>query len=80
MPDSSFQHDIDVRIDSRYLDVSTRKLAFRLETYRSLGTVSSASQSQLRCYFIAKCDFVKNDLDKEVRVGRDGVDFGVGGE
>eukprot|EP00158_Paraphelidium_tribonemae_P006708 Partr_v1_DN27944_c0_g1_i1_m11130 putative glutamate dehydrogenase len=49
------------KIDERYLDVSVKSRAFRLETYRSLGTVSSANQTQLRCYFVAKCDFVKPD-------------------
>ena len=49
------------RVDAKYLDVSTKKKAFRLETYRSLGTVSSANSTQLRCYFVAKCDFVKDD-------------------
>lgn len=31
------------RIDSRYLDGSVKEKAFRLESYRSLGTVSSAN-------------------------------------
>jgi glutamate dehydrogenase len=46
------------RIDEKYLDVSTRKAAYRLETYRSTGTVSSSLEAQLRCYFVAKCEFV----------------------
>ena len=46
------------RIDTRYLDGSCTSLAYRLETYRSLGTVSSSSSTQLRCYFVGKCDFV----------------------
>lgn len=33
--------------------------AFRLETYRSAGSVSAQSKQQLRCYFLAKCDFVQ---------------------
>lgn len=45
-------------IDTKYLDGSNVQKSFRLETYRSLGTVSSANLTQLRCYFIAKCDFV----------------------
>ncbi|KAI3634595.1 hypothetical protein MIR68_007506 [Amoeboaphelidium protococcarum] len=53
------------KIDAKYLDGSTKAKAYRLETYRSLGTVSSANQTQLRCYFIARCDFVKPEPTKE---------------
>ncbi|TPX41085.1 glutamate dehydrogenase [Synchytrium endobioticum] len=53
------------RIDHKYLDVSNRTKAFRLESYRSLGTVSSALSSQLRCYFIRKCNFVKENPTAE---------------
>lgn len=49
------------RIDTKYLDVSTKEKAYRLETYRSQGTVSSANPTQLRCYFVAKCEFVKEN-------------------
>ncbi|KAI8053760.1 Glutamate/Leucine/Phenylalanine/Valine dehydrogenase-domain-containing protein [Syncephalis plumigaleata] len=47
------------RIDERYLDATNKDQAFRLETYRSSGTVSSSFDAQLRCYFVAKCDFVQ---------------------
>lgn len=40
------------------MDISNREHAFRLETYRSLGTVSSSMKTQLRCYFVTKCNFV----------------------
>ncbi|TPX36919.1 glutamate dehydrogenase [Synchytrium microbalum] len=60
------------RIDAKYLDVSNRTTAFRLESYRSLGTVSSALSSQLRCYFIRKCSFVKEkptpEEEKDIRL------------
>lgn len=47
------------KIDTVYLDVPpTGQDRFRLESYRSLGTVSSAITSQLRCYFIQRCQFV----------------------
>jgi len=46
------------RIDSRFLDVSTTSKAYRLESYRSHGSVSPSMSTQLRCYFLAKCDFV----------------------
>lgn len=48
----------EYRIDELYLDISRPNHAFRLESYRSLGTVSQATQTQLRCYFVAKCNFV----------------------
>lgn len=45
------------RIDAKYLDVSQPERAFRLETYRSSGTVSSSFRTQLRCYFITQCQY-----------------------
>ncbi|EPQ26318.1 uncharacterized protein PFL1_06253 [Pseudozyma flocculosa PF-1] len=47
------------RIDSNYLDKSSVDKAYRLETYRSAGSVSAQSKQQLRCYFLAKCNFVE---------------------
>ncbi len=47
------------RIDANYLDKSSVEKAYRLETYRSAGSVSAQSQQQLRCYFLAKCNFVE---------------------
>lgn len=47
------------RIDEKYLDMSTRQRGFRLETYRSSGVVASNFMTQLRCYFIAQCNFVE---------------------
>ena len=48
-------------MDSKYLDISSSLAgnAYRLESYRSFGTVSSIHSTTLRCYFIRKCDFVK---------------------
>lgn len=40
-----------------YLDTSTPESAYRLETYRSEGAISSTASQQLRCYFISKCNF-----------------------
>lgn len=54
------------RIDERYLDYShTKTKAFRLESYRSQGTVSSAISTQLRCYFIRQCQFVVSEPTPE---------------
>lgn len=44
-------------MDYKYLDVSGADAAYRLESFRSHGTVSSNNTQQLRCYFIAKCSF-----------------------
>ncbi|KAJ3286072.1 NAD-dependent glutamate dehydrogenase [Borealophlyctis nickersoniae] len=52
-------------IDTRYLDGSTKSLAYRVESYRSSGTVSTTLSTQLRCYFIRKCNFVKADPSPE---------------
>jgi hypothetical protein len=46
-----------VRIDTDYLDQSTPDCAYRLETYRSTGSISALTSQQLRCYFVTKCNF-----------------------
>ena len=55
------------RIDQKYLDESCPQRSFRLETYRSLGTVSSSMSTQLRCYFVAKCDFVSFEKTLDIQ-------------
>lgn len=45
------------RIDQLYLDNSTPSKAYRLETYRSTGAISSTISQQLRCYFVTRCSF-----------------------
>ncbi|CEH15411.1 nad-specific glutamate dehydrogenase [Ceraceosorus bombacis] len=47
------------RIDATYLDKSSVSKAYRLETYRSAGSVSAQSKQQLRCYFLARCNFAQ---------------------
>ncbi|KAI0226323.1 NAD-dependent glutamate dehydrogenase [Massospora cicadina] len=42
-------------IDDKFLN--SRTDVYRLESFRSTGTVSSSSSSQLRCYFITKVTF-----------------------
>ncbi|KAJ7205988.1 NADH-dependent glutamate dehydrogenase [Mycena pura] len=44
----------EARIDDLFLDTKT---PYRLETYRSQGSVSATASQQLRCYFITKCSF-----------------------
>ncbi|KAF9571767.1 NAD-dependent glutamate dehydrogenase [Mortierella alpina] len=53
------------RIDAKYLDVSNTERAYRLESYRSKGTVSSSSSTQLRTYFVRQCAFVNPTPSKE---------------
>ncbi|RKP25932.1 hypothetical protein SYNPS1DRAFT_14937, partial [Syncephalis pseudoplumigaleata] len=55
----TIEYQPEKSIDEKYLDISNKEQAFRLETYRSSGTVSSSFDAQLRCYFVAKCDFVQ---------------------
>ncbi|KAH7913967.1 NADH-dependent glutamate dehydrogenase [Hygrophoropsis aurantiaca] len=45
------------RIDSLYLDKSTPSNCYRLETFRSTGSISATASQQLRCYFVTKCQF-----------------------
>src|SRR5438477_113864 len=49
-------HLLMASIDARYLNGSTPARAYRLETFRSMGTISLTRQT--RCYFVTKCDFV----------------------
>ncbi|KAJ1915487.1 NAD-dependent glutamate dehydrogenase [Mycoemilia scoparia] len=44
-------------IDKEFLDVSTPELAYRMESFRSRGTVYDKTQSTLRAYFVSKCNF-----------------------
>ncbi|KXS12524.1 NAD-dependent glutamate dehydrogenase [Gonapodya prolifera JEL478] len=53
------------RMDEKYLDRSDTKAAYRLESYRSSGTISNSLSSSLRCYFISRCQFVKSDPTPE---------------
>ncbi|KAG2010347.1 glutamate dehydrogenase [Coprinopsis cinerea AmutBmut pab1-1] len=48
----------EARIDELFLDKSTPDNAYRLETFRSAGSISSASSQNLRCYFVTKAQFV----------------------
>ncbi|PFH54040.1 hypothetical protein AMATHDRAFT_73054 [Amanita thiersii Skay4041] len=47
----------ETRIDELFLDNSTPEKAFRLETFRSTGSISATASQQLRCYFVTKCNF-----------------------
>ncbi|KAF4577409.1 NAD-dependent glutamate dehydrogenase [Pleurotus pulmonarius] len=47
----------EARIDELFLDHSTPEKAYRLETFRSAGSISATASQQLRCYFVTKCNF-----------------------
>ncbi|KAH8822558.1 NAD-specific glutamate dehydrogenase [Flagelloscypha sp. PMI_526] len=48
---------VESRIDDLFLDNSTPEKAYRLETYRSSGSISANAAQQLRCYFVNQCNF-----------------------
>ncbi|KIK69950.1 hypothetical protein GYMLUDRAFT_67202 [Collybiopsis luxurians FD-317 M1] len=47
----------ELRIDTLFLDNSSPSNAYRLETFRSTGSISATASQQLRCYFVNKCVF-----------------------
>ncbi|KAI9727282.1 MAG: NAD-dependent glutamate dehydrogenase [Chrysothrix sp. TS-e1954] len=46
------------RIDEKYLNGSSVKSAYRLETFRSMSKLPEGQEQQLRCYFVYQCSFV----------------------
>ena len=52
------------RIDTLFLDNSKADNAYRLETFRSTGSISATASQQLRCYFVTKCNFPKISAKK----------------
>ncbi|CAE7067294.1 unnamed protein product [Rhizoctonia solani] len=61
------------RIDAQYLDESSPETAYRLETYRSGGSISATASQQLRCYFVQKCQFPPAEAKKTVK-GEDDIE------
>lgn len=55
---------VEKRIDDNFIDKSTPEKAYRLETFRSAGSVSSTISQQLRCYFVSPCEFPKTPATK----------------
>ena len=51
----------DDRIDELFLDNTSPSKAYRLETYRSAGAISSTISQQLRCYFVSRCSFPSSE-------------------
>ncbi|CDZ97227.1 nad-specific glutamate dehydrogenase [Phaffia rhodozyma] len=45
---------VEKRIDELYLNSSTIDKAYRLETYRSSGSVSASTTQSVRCYFVSR--------------------------
>lgn len=62
------------RIDEKYLNPSTSKSSYRVETFRSAGKLPGDGEQQLRCYFVYKCRFANDDP------GPDETDLDVVGE
>lgn len=60
-----YSYYLSERMESKYLDAGTLPHIYRLESYKSQGTVSSSLKTQLRCYFIKKCIFPKSVPDGE---------------
>ncbi|KDQ62057.1 hypothetical protein JAAARDRAFT_170205 [Jaapia argillacea MUCL 33604] len=50
----------EARIDDLFLDKATPDKCYRLETFRSAGSISATASQQLRCYFVNKCSFPKS--------------------
>ncbi|GMK59497.1 hypothetical protein CspeluHIS016_0801030 [Cutaneotrichosporon spelunceum] len=48
---------VEKRIDDQYLDTSTPEKSYRLESYRSAGSISASVSQQLRTYFVSRCEF-----------------------
>ncbi|KAI1078476.1 NAD-specific glutamate dehydrogenase-like protein [Whalleya microplaca] len=55
------------RLESKYLDHADPKQRFRVETFRSPGTISGnpSSKASLRCYFVYQCQFVDSNPEPD---------------
>ncbi|KAI5859344.1 NAD-specific glutamate dehydrogenase [Durotheca rogersii] len=55
------------QLEAKYLDHSDPKKRFRVETFRSPGTISNdpASKASLRCYFVYQCLFVDPNAEPD---------------
>ena len=53
------------RIDAKYIDGSTSKSSYRVESFRSGSHLPGDRDQQLRCYFIYKCHFANANPEPE---------------
>lgn len=53
------------RIDEKYINNSTNKNGFRVETFRSGSHLPGEKDQQLRCYFVYKCHFANPNAGEE---------------
>ncbi|KAI0181002.1 NAD-specific glutamate dehydrogenase-like protein [Hypoxylon sp. FL1284] len=55
------------RLEAKYLDNADPNKRFRVETFRSPGTLSheSSSKGSLRCYFVYQCQFVDSNPEPD---------------
>jgi len=51
------------RIDEKYVNGSTPKSSYRVESFRSANALPENPDSSLRCYFIYKCHFANTNTD-----------------
>lgn len=53
------------RIDEKYVNGSTPKNSYRVETFRSASSLPNEKEQQLRCYFVYQCVFNEPHPDPE---------------
>ena len=51
------------RIDEKYLNNSTNRNSYRVESFRSASKLPEGQEQQLRCYFVYRCDFANAHPD-----------------
>jgi glutamate dehydrogenase len=61
------------RIDEKYLNPSTKKQAFRVETFRSNSLLPGSDDNMLRCYFVYQCFYNEGEVsDTETNIEKVG--------
>ncbi|KAL7627100.1 NAD-dependent glutamate dehydrogenase [Parahypoxylon ruwenzoriense] len=57
----------ETRLEAKYLDHADSQKRFRVETFRSHGTISNdpSSKASLRCYFVYQCQFVDSNPEPD---------------
>ncbi|KAI9478004.1 MAG: Glutamate/Leucine/Phenylalanine/Valine dehydrogenase-domain-containing protein [Benjaminiella poitrasii] len=54
---------VEKSIDEKFLDNSTPSQAYRVESYRSVSAGGGGLSSQLRSYFVTRCEFVSESAN-----------------
>ena len=55
----------EARIDSKYIDGSTKDSSYRVESFRSASSIPGDKGDQLRCYFVYMCQFANPNVAPE---------------